>query len=112
MGHRLSVRLRESRASLTRARPNARAVIASRAVDFTPSERVTELLERVNAFLDEHYYPRERELNEALDEEVRVGSDKAYPDELVKLRDQAKSEGLWNLFMPDEEVGVGLTNWE
>jgi acyl-CoA dehydrogenase len=81
-------------------------------VDFTPSERVTELLDRVNSFLDEHYYPRERELIEALDEEVHVGGDKAYPDELVQLREKAKAEGLWNLFMPDEEIGVGLTNWE
>jgi acyl-CoA dehydrogenase len=81
-------------------------------LDFTPSDRVTELLERVGGFLDEHYYPRERELIEALDDEVRVGGDKAYPDELVALREKAKAEGLWNLFMPDEEVGVGLTNWE
>ena len=81
-------------------------------MDFTPSDRVTELLERVGSFLDEHYYPRERELIEALDEEVKVGSSKAYPDELVALREKAKDEGLWNLFMPDEEIGVGLTNWE
>ena len=81
-------------------------------MDFTPSDRVTELLDRVNSFLDEHYYPRERELVEALDEEVRVGSDKAYPDAVVELREKAKAEGLWNLFMPDEEIGVGLTNWE
>jgi acyl-CoA dehydrogenase len=43
---------------------------------------------------------------------VRVGSDKAYPDAVVELREKAKAEGLWNLFMPDEEIGVGLTNWE
>ena len=80
-------------------------------MDFTPSDRVTELLERVNGFLDEHYYPRERELIEALDEEVTRDSGKAYPDAVVELREKAKGEGLWNLFMPDEEIGVGLTNW-
>jgi acyl-CoA dehydrogenase len=81
-------------------------------LDFTPSDRVVELRDRINAFLDQHYYPRERELIEALDEEVTVESGKAYPDELVELREKAKAEGLWNLFMPDEDVGVGLTNWE
>ena len=81
-------------------------------MDFTPSDRVTELLERVNGFLDEHYYPRERELVEALDAEVTRDSGKAYPDGVVELREKAKAEGLWNLFMPDEEIGVGLTNWE
>ena len=81
-------------------------------MDFTPSDRVTELLERVNGFLDEHYYPRERDLIEALDAEVTRDSGKAYPDEVVAIREKAKAEGLWNLFMPDEEIGVGLTNWE
>jgi acyl-CoA dehydrogenase len=31
---------------------------------------------------------------------------------LIELREQAKAEGLWNLFMPDERYGPGLTNWE
>ncbi|MBA2505417.1 MAG: acyl-CoA dehydrogenase family protein, partial [Thermoleophilaceae bacterium] len=46
----------------------------------------------------------------ALDEEVKPGV--AYPEILVELREKAKSEGLWNLFLPDEELGAGLTNWE
>ncbi len=28
------------------------------------------------------------------------------------MRERAKAEGLWNLFLPDEEHGPGLTNWE
>ena len=35
-----------------------------------------------------------------------------YPEVLVELRERAKAEGLWNLFLPDEEHGPGLTNWE
>ena len=31
---------------------------------------------------------------------------------MVELRERAKAEGLWNLFLPDEEHGPGLTNWE
>ena len=42
---------------------------------------------------------------EALDEEVRAGV--AYPQVLVELRESAKSEGLWNLFLPDERYGPG-----
>ena len=30
----------------------------------------------------------------------------------MELRERAKSEGLWNLFMPDERYGAGLSNWE
>jgi acyl-CoA dehydrogenase len=79
-------------------------------VDFTPSDRVADLLERIRAFNDEHVYPVEREAMEAIDEEVGPGV--PYPRVLVELRDKAKGEGLWNLFLPDEEFGPGLTNWE
>ena len=81
-------------------------------MDFNPSPQVESLRERVVAFIDEHVYPSEREAAEALDAEVTVDSNVAYPEILVELRERAKSEGLWNLFMPDERYGPGLTNWE
>ena len=79
-------------------------------MDFAPSDRVVELRERINAFLDEHLYPVELETLRALDEEVGPG--KPYPGILVEMREKAKAEGLWNLFLPDEQHGPGLTNWE
>jgi acyl-CoA dehydrogenase len=79
-------------------------------MDFSPSDRVTELRERVRAFTAEHIMPVELEAVQALDDEVKPGV--AYPRILVELRDRAKAEGLWNLFLPDEEHGPGLTNWE
>ena len=62
--------------------------------------------------MDEHVYPNEAEALRALDDEVTVESGLAYPEILVEIRERARSEGLWNLFMPDEEHGAGLTNWE
>jgi acyl-CoA dehydrogenase len=79
-------------------------------MDFAPSERVAELRGRVRAFMAEHVAPVEDEAMRALDEEVGPGV--AYPAILVELRERAKAEGLWNLFMPDEEHGPGLANWE
>src|SRR4051812_1352629 len=78
-------------------------------MDFSPSPRVEELRGRIDAFLDEHFYPVEAEALRALDEEVKAGV--PYPKILVELRERAKAEGLWNLFLPGEE-GAGLTNWE
>jgi acyl-CoA dehydrogenase len=77
-------------------------------VDFAPSDRVSELGLRIRAFIDEHVMPVELEAVQALDEEVRPGV--AYPSILVELRERARAEGLWNLFLPDEEHGPGLTN--
>jgi acyl-CoA dehydrogenase len=79
-------------------------------MDFAPSERVAELRERVRAFMAEHVMPVEDEAMRALDAEVGPGV--AYPAILVELRERAKGDGLWNLFMPDEEHGPGLANWE
>src|SRR5436190_2195687 len=84
--------------------------VTSAPMDFTPSDRVLQLRERIEGFLDEHYYPVELEALHALDREVTNGV--AYPQILVETRERAKSEGLWNLFLADDEHGAGLTNWE
>src|ERR671920_2318586 len=77
-------------------------------MDFAPSPRVEELRGRIAAFLDEHLYPVELEALQALDDEVGPGV--PYPRVLVELRERARAEGLWNLFLPDAEHGPGLSN--
>jgi acyl-CoA dehydrogenase len=79
-------------------------------VDFNPSPEVAALRERILDFMDQHVYPEEREVMEGLDAEVGPGV--PYPANLVAIRERAKAEGLWNLFMPDERFGPGLANWE
>ncbi|MFM8791204.1 MAG: acyl-CoA dehydrogenase family protein, partial [Solirubrobacterales bacterium] len=77
-------------------------------MDFEPDSETEQYLERIRAFMDARIYPREAELHAALDEEVGPGI--PYPAGLVEIRDEARSEGLWNLFLPDDEYGGGLTN--
>ncbi len=79
-------------------------------MDFEPSPRVEELRGRIRDFLDEQVYPVESEALRALDDEVKPGV--PYPRILVEIREKARAEGLWNMFMPDERYGPGLTNWE
>lgn len=79
-------------------------------MDFNPSPELSALRERVLDFMDEQVYPREREIMEALDAEVGPGV--PYPANLTAVRERARAEGLWNLFMPDERYGPGLANWE
>ena len=57
--------------------------------------------------MDEHIYPNERRF---LDE---IESDRWRPTRIVEeLKPKARAAGLWNLFMPDQENGAGLTNLE
>jgi acyl-CoA dehydrogenase len=99
--------------SARRVEPGARHQIFRRKrverMDFEYSDKVKALQARVSAFMDEHIYPNERELYAQLDE----GGDrwKALPL-LEQIKDKAKAEGLWNLFLPESEHGAGLTNLE
>ena len=74
--------------------------------DFTP--KVQDYQERVSAFMDKHIYPNEDRFHE----EVNTG-DRWEPTTLIEeLKPLAKSEGLWNLFLPRSGHGPGLTNLE
>lgn len=60
--------------------------------------------------MEEHLFPVEVELIDGLDQEVAPGI--PFNRRLRVLRETAKAEGLWNLFMPDEEHGPGLGHVE
>ena len=77
-------------------------------MDFEPSDRANELTGRIHDFMAEHIYPAENEIEAALDREV--DADTPFPAMLVEIRERAKAEGLWNLFLPDAEDGPGLSN--
>lgn len=59
------------------------------------------------AFIDEHVRPAEDEYFRVLDEGP---SRWVVPPVIEALKAQARSAGLWNLFLPDSEHGAGLGN--
>jgi len=78
-------------------------------MNFEYSDKVKGLIKEVQAFLDTHLYPIENEINEAIEN----GEDRwAIPPQIEELKALAKSQGLWNLFLPESEDGYGLTNLE
>ncbi len=74
-------------------------------MNFNYSEKTRELQKRLSAFMDAHIYPNET----AYAREINSG-DRWTPLELIEdLKEKAKTEGLWNLFLPEVS---GLTNLE
>ena len=72
------------------------------------SPKVVDLLERVSKFMDENVYPNE----EKIAAEIAEG-DRWQPSQILEgIKAKAKSEGLWNLFLPESDRGAGLTNYE
>ena len=69
-------------------------------MDFAPSAVAQEYLDRLSAFLDEQVYPAEHEYEQWVRE--RPAGDHTTPPVLQRLKQEARSRGLWNLFLPGE----------
>ena len=72
------------------------------------SEKARDLCQRVQAFMEEHIYP-----NEATYLEQIAEGDRWQPVPIQEnAKEKAKAAGLWNLFLPESDLGAGLTNME
>jgi acyl-CoA dehydrogenase len=78
-------------------------------VDFSHSQRALDYLHRVSAFIRDEIEP----IEPGYHREVRAARDPWEPLPVIaELQAKARADGLWNLFMPDERFGAGLTNIE
>jgi acyl-CoA dehydrogenase len=76
-------------------------------MDFDFSARTRDLQQRLQAFMDEHVYPHERRFEEEL------ARQRWLPTRIVEeLKPKARAAGLWNLFLPNDAGGAGLSNLE
>ncbi len=78
-------------------------------MNFEYSDKVKELIVSLEAFMDEHIYPREQEFNDYF---ATAKNRWATHPIVEELKPKAKAAGLWNLFLPNTEHGAGLNNLE
>ncbi|MFC6239696.1 acyl-CoA dehydrogenase family protein [Longivirga aurantiaca] len=78
-------------------------------MDFRHSDRSLALQEQVRTFLDEHVYPAEHTFEGQAAAYRAAGTPFRTPEVLAGLKVEARSQGLWNLFLPDAEHGAGLS---
>jgi acyl-CoA dehydrogenase len=81
-------------------------------MDFSHTDKVRELQERVNAFMDQYIYPAESKAHEEMEKNRRAGNPWQPLQTIEALKKQARAVGLWNLFLPESAHGAGLTNLE
>ena len=80
-------------------------------MNFEYSDKTKDLIARLEGFMNEYIYPIEKDYSNAL----HTADDPwATPAIMQELKQKAKAEGLWNLFMPKEygPYGAELTNLE
>jgi acyl-CoA dehydrogenase len=76
-------------------------------MNFEHSSKVKDFEQRLVAFMDEHVYPNEARYHREIEE------DRWRPVPVIEeLKPKARAAGLWNLFLPHDENGAGLTNLE
>ncbi|HEY2779315.1 MAG TPA: acyl-CoA dehydrogenase family protein [Steroidobacteraceae bacterium] len=81
-------------------------------MDFSHSEKVRDLQERITQFMDAHVYPAEPLYHKELEANRRAGNPWQVTKVVEDLKKKAKAADLWNLFLPHSEHGAGLTNLE
>ena len=78
-------------------------------MNFDYSARTHDYLSRLNDFMRQNVYPIEHEYKRHL---AAADDPWVTPPLMEELKDRAKAEGLWNLFMPGDRWGAGLANLE
>src|SRR6267142_5241631 len=74
---------------------------------FELSQKTKDLQQQLTAFMEEHIYPNEQRFHDEIQRE------RWSPTQIIEeLKLKARAAGLWNLFLPHDENGAGLTNLE
>jgi acyl-CoA dehydrogenase len=78
-------------------------------MEFAYSARTKMYQEQITDFMQKYIYPNEQ----AYHEQLNAGPTRwQVPPIMEELKEKARERGLWNLFLPESELGPGLTNLE
>lgn len=80
-------------------------------MNFDHSDKTKALMAKLEAFMQQHVYPIEQDYIDAVENNQHRWR---TPQMMEELKQKARAEGLWNLFLPEEykPYGAGLTNLE
>jgi alkylation response protein AidB-like acyl-CoA dehydrogenase len=83
-------------------------------MDFEPSAKTKDILVRVRRFMDEEIAPIEKAYWDGILEERHGSAFREWrvPPVVEELKAKTRAAGLWNLFLPDDELGAGLSTLE
>jgi acyl-CoA dehydrogenase len=81
-------------------------------MDFSYSDKVRRLQEQLRAFMHAHVYPAEHRFRDEVQRNRSTGNPWQPTAVMEDLKQRARAEDLWNLFLPASAHGAGLSNLE
>jgi acyl-CoA dehydrogenase len=78
-------------------------------VHFAFTDKSNRLIDQVREFMREEVFPAEALYEQQV---ADSGDPHFHPPIMEELKSKARAAGLWNLFLPDEKWGAGLSNLE
>jgi acyl-CoA dehydrogenase len=78
-------------------------------MEFEFSKKTKMYQEQLIDFMNKHVYPNEQTFVEQMHAQPTRWQ---VPTVMEELKAKARERGLWNLFLPESELGAGLTNLE
>src|SRR5271170_1171215 len=79
-------------------------------MEFSYDARTEDLRKQLQSFMDSHVYPAEKLFDEQVAEAAAAGRLWERPPIIDELKAEARSRGLWNLFLTHHPEGAGLSN--
>ncbi|HEX6935485.1 MAG TPA: acyl-CoA dehydrogenase family protein, partial [Actinomycetes bacterium] len=79
-------------------------------MDFAPSPRAAEMLDRLQSFMDDLVLPAEPVYAQQRRANTAAGRPHDLPQVVEDLKSEARGRGLWNLFLPAES-GLSVTEY-
>ncbi len=81
-------------------------------MDFAYSDKTKALQEKLTAFMEANVYPAEPVFAAEVEANRKAGNPWVATRVMETLKEKARAQGLWNLFLPESDKGAGLTNLE
>jgi len=80
-------------------------------MDFELSAKAKDYVKRTKAFIEKYIEPMEADFWADVNAKQNHGDWTTWevPPIVEELKTKAKAEGLWNMFLPDDELGAGLS---
>ena len=80
-------------------------------MDFSLSPKATEYAAKLQAFMDNEVFPAENKYHQQREEFFKAGTPHKLPPVVEELKKKARAQGLWNLFLPDRDHGLTVTDY-